>query len=203
MNLLGFMVEEYTGQKLETLINELVFEPLKMKRSGMIWQKDFDNNYALGHDANEKLIGTQKRTSSRAAGSMVTTATDYAQFVIALLKKKGLSNASFKQMLNPQIEAASERGFGPLRDRFNNKYKNIKLSWGLGWGLFQAPAVGKAFFHTGHSEGWQNYCVIYSEKKIAIILMSNSDNFEPVADKILNLSIADTQSPLEWLGYFP
>ncbi len=104
-------------------------------------------------------------------------------------------------MLTPQIEVASEKGFGPLRDRFNNKYKNIKLSWGLGWGLFET-ADGQVFFHAGHTEGWQNYCVVYPKKKIAVVLMSNSDNFETVAAKILNLTIKDTQSPLEWYGYF-
>lgn len=201
MNLLGFVVEEHTNRKLEDLVREMVFEPLNMKRSGMIWQKDFENNYAFGYDKNETLIGAQKRTSSRAAGSMVTTATDYAQFVIAMMKQEGLSKSLFREMLTPQIEVASERGFGPLRDRFNNKYKNIKLSWGLGWGLFET-AAGKAFFHSGHTEGWQNYCVVYPKKKTAVILMSNSDNFEPVADKILSLSIRDTQSPLEWYGHF-
>ncbi|MEP6924760.1 MAG: serine hydrolase domain-containing protein [Pyrinomonadaceae bacterium] len=201
MNLLGFVVEEYTGQKLESLIQNLVFEPLKMRRSGMIWSADFENNYAVGHDSNGNVIGAQKRTSSRAAGSMVTTATDYAQFVMAVLKKDGLSKNTFEQMLKPQMIVSSERGFGPLRDKFNDKYKNIGLSWGLGWGLFQTPN-GHAFFHGGHSEGWQNYCVAYPKKKTAIILMSNSDNFEPAANKILSLAIADTMSPLEWFGYF-
>jgi len=201
MNLLGFVVEEHTGQKLEDLVREMVFEPLNMRRSGMIWQKDFENNYAFGYDKNETLVGAQKRTSARAAGSMVTTATDYAQFVMVMMKKEGLSKKLFREMLTPQIEVTSERGFGPLRDRFNNKYRNIKLSWGLGWGLFETTD-GKAFFHGGHTEGWQNYCVIYPKKKTAVILMSNSDNFETVADKILSLSIRDTQSPLEWYGYF-
>jgi CubicO group peptidase (beta-lactamase class C family) len=82
MNLLGLIVEEHTGQKLETLVDGLVFAPLGMKRSGMIWRKEFEDNYAFGHDKNQTLIGAQKRTSSRAAGSMVTTAADYALFVM-------------------------------------------------------------------------------------------------------------------------
>src|SRR5918996_537385 len=109
--------------------------PLGMKRSGMIWRKEFEDNYAFGHDKNQTLIGAQKRTSSRAAGSMVTTAADYALFVMALMKKKGLSKGSFDELLKPQIKVASERGFGPLRDRFEDKDKDIKLSWGLGLGL--------------------------------------------------------------------
>jgi len=201
MNLLGFIVEEHTGQKLETLVNELVFAPLGMRRSGMIWRKEFEDNYAFGYDKNQTLIGAQKRTSARAAGSMVTTAADYAEFVIALMKKKGLSKDSFDQLLKPQIKVASERGFGPLRDRFEDKYKGIKLSWGLGLGLFESHH-GKAFFHSGHSDGWQNYWVAYLDKKIAVVLMSNSDNFERVAAKILDSSIRGDTAPMEWLGYF-
>lgn len=202
INLLGFVVEERTGQKLEDIIEKIVFEPLKMRRSGMTWRRSFENDYAVGHDREGKTLGAQKRTSARAAGSMVTTAGDYAQFVLATMKKQGLSKKTIEEMLAPQIEVQSERGFGPLRDRFNNKYKNISLAWGLGWGLFETSDGGKAYFHAGHDDGWQNYCVVYPEKKTAVILMSNSDNFEPSADKILNLTIKDTKSPLEWFGYF-
>lgn len=201
LNLLGFVVEEHTNRKLEDLVEETVFEPLGMKRSGMIWRANFDDNFAFGYDKNETLVGAQKRTSSRAAGSMVTTAADYAQFVMAMMNKRGLSKKSFKEMFTPQIEVESERGFGPLRARFSGKYKNIKLAWGLGWGLFESKN-GQAFFHSGHTEGWQNYTVVYPKKKIAVVLMSSSDNFESVADRILNLTIRDTESPLEWLGYF-
>lgn len=202
INLLGFVVEEHTGRKLESLIEEAVFEPLKMRRSGMVWRESFEGNYAVGHDRDGKTLGAQKRTSARAAGSMVTTASDYAQFVLAVMKKQGLSKKTFQEIIAPQIEVQSERGFGPLRERFKNKYKNINLAWGLGWGLFETSDGGKAYFHGGHDDGWQNYCVVYPEKKTAVILMSNSDNFEPSADKILNLTIRDTKSPLEWFGYF-
>ena len=201
MNLLGFVVEEHTGQKLEVIVHDLVFAPLGMKRSGMVWRAEFDDNYAFGHDKSENLIGAQKRTSSRAAGSMVTTAVDYAQFVIALMKREGLAKTLFEQMLTPQIEVASQRGFGPLRDRFSSAYKSIGLSWGLGVGLFQTGR-GKAFFHSGHSDGWQNYWVAYPEQKIAVIFMSNSDNFETVADRLIGISIRSTKAPMEWLGYF-
>ncbi|MEP6925114.1 MAG: serine hydrolase domain-containing protein, partial [Pyrinomonadaceae bacterium] len=61
VNLLGFVVEEYTGQKLENLVKESVFEPLKMRRSGMIWAAGFENNYAVGHDTNGNVIGAEKR----------------------------------------------------------------------------------------------------------------------------------------------
>jgi hypothetical protein len=67
--------------------------------------------------------------------------------------------------------------------------------------LFKTP-YGKAFFHTGHSDGWQNYCVNYPDKEISVILLSNSDNFETATGKILETTIGDTWSPLKWLGYY-
>lgn len=201
MNLLGFIVEEYTGKTLETLAQELVFAPLGMTSTGMVWHKEFDQNFAMGHDSKDTVLGAQKRKEARAAGSMVTTTTDYAKFLIALQQKKGLSPALCNAMLTPQMKITSKRGFGPRRDSLTHQYDAIGLSWGLGIGLFISP-YGKACFHTGHTEGWQNYWVSFPEKGITIILMSNSDNFELSAKAILKESIGDVYSPLEWLGYF-
>ncbi len=201
MNLLGFTMEEYTGKKLADLAEELVFTPLSMKNTSMIWRTSFDANYALGYDQAGKVIGVKKTTSAKAAGSMTSAAADYAKFVQALLAKKGISARLFEEMRTPQIKIISKKGFGPERDSASHKYDSIELSWGLGVGLFTTN-YGKAFFHAGHDDGWQNYFVAYPEKKIAVVLMSNSANFEPVAAKILNASIGDRNSPLEWLGYY-
>jgi CubicO group peptidase (beta-lactamase class C family) len=200
MNLLGLTVEEATGKNLQILAKELVFDPLGMKRTGLIWQPAFESDYAIGHNAQGEPLGAQKRTSVRAAGSMVTTALDYAQFVNALLQKQGLSKAAYQQYFQPQIAVGSKAGFGPNRDVFDNAFQSMQLAWGLGWGLFQSPA-GFAFFHSGNTEGWQNYVVAYPKKKTAIILMSNTDNFEAVADQLLALDIGDRYSPVKWLGY--
>lgn len=88
-----------------------------------------------------------------------------------------------------------------MRDSITTEYDNMQLSWGLGVGLLKTP-YGKALFHTGHNEGWHNYFVAYPEKKTAIIFMSNSLNYGHVADKLLQVTIGDTVSPLKWLGFF-
>lgn len=203
MNLLGAIVEERTGKDLQTLFKEYIYEPLGMKHTAMVWQKEYDTDFAVGHDKNGKVIGAEKRSSARAAGSMVTTAADYSLFVADVLSKKGLSGKLYNEMLTPQISVTSKRGFGPLRDSMTNpgEFSNMQLSWGLGWGLFKTPH-GKALFHGGHSEGWQNYCVNYPEKGISIVLLSNSDNFELAAGKILATTIGDSWSPLKWMGYY-
>jgi CubicO group peptidase (beta-lactamase class C family) len=200
INLLGFLIEEHTGKKLEDIAREEVFAPLRMPRTSMIWQQSFENNFSFAYFKDGKKYGSERRESSRAAGSMTTTAQDYARFMINLMKEQGLKKSSYQQLLSPQIFVKSKRGFGPLRDSLTNENDAIKLAWGLGIGLFQSP-YGKAFFHTGHGDANQNYAVAFPEKGIAVIMLSNSENFETVSAQLLEACIGDKYSPLQWLGH--
>ena len=200
INLLGVMIEEYVGKPLEVIAREEVFGPLQMPYTSMVWEKAFENNFSFAYFKDGKKYGSERRQSSRAAGSMTTTATDYAAFMINLMKQKGLSKTSFKQMLSLQIPVTSKRGFGPLKDSLTTENDAIKLAWGLGIGLFQSP-YGKGFFHTGHGEANQNYAVAFPEKGIAVVLLSNSENFESISALIAKACIGDSYSPFKWLGH--
>lgn len=203
MNLLGFMIEEYMGRSLNGLAEAHVFKPFHMPNTSMIWETRFESNYAVGYDKEHRSLGMDKRPVPKAAGSMSTTALDYANFVTALLNKKALGKSYLSQMLSSQIRIWTNRGFGPQKDSITEKFQQIELSWGLGVGLYQSK-FGKAFFHTGHSDGWQNYFVAYPKGKTAIILMSNSSNFERMAGQILAICLAENTAPsnLEWLNYY-
>ena len=83
-----------------------------------------------------------------------------------------------------------------------DEYQDIHLSWGLGWGLFKTSYC-RAFFHTGHGFGWQNYTVTYIDMGIGIVMLSNSDNFESIAEEVAQKAIGDIYSPYDWLGYVP
>ncbi|MFC3158016.1 serine hydrolase domain-containing protein [Chryseobacterium arachidis] len=200
INLLGFMIEEYTGKKLEEIMNEEIFGPLEMRHTSMIWEDRFTDNFSNAYFKDGKKYGSERRESSRAAGSMSTTAKDYANFMINLMKRKGLTDKNYLQMLKPQIMVKSKRGFGPLKDSITNENDEIRLAWGLGVGLFASP-FGKAFFHTGHGDANQNYAVAFPENGTAVVILSNSENFEKNNAKILKLCIGDTYSPLKWLGH--
>ncbi|WP_312175742.1 serine hydrolase domain-containing protein [Chryseobacterium sp.] len=200
INFLGFMIEEFTGKKLEDIAREEAFGPLKMRQTDMIWQSKFENNFSNAYFKDGKKYGSERRESSRAAGSMSTTAKDYANFILNLMKRKGLSKKVYYEMLRPQIVVKSKRGFGPLKDSTTSENDAIRLSWGLGWGLFES-AFGKAFFHTGHGDANQNYVVAFPKIGTAIIILSNSENFENNSARILKLCIGDSYSPLKWLGH--
>ncbi len=201
--LLQMVIEEVTGKDLETLAQEKVFQPLGMNRTSYVWQSEFEGNYAFPHDEYGRPRGEKIQcTSPDAAGSMVTTASDYARLLVSILNATGQRKVTVDEMLQPQIAINYARMFGPDVWRTTDENQAIHLAWGLGWGRFDTPYV-RAIFHTGHSFGWQNYTVTFVEQGIGIVLLSNSDNFESVAAEIAKEAIGDTYSPYDWLGYIP
>lgn len=200
ISLLQMIVEKITGKGLELLSQEMVFEPLGMEHTSYVWQEKFEENYAVPHDQYERAKMLKRRRKADAAGSTQTTAGDYARFLLGILNAKGKREISMNTMLNTQIAIKSESMFGPGAWKDTDSNDQIKLSWGLGWGRFNTKH-GRAFFHTGHDFGWQNYTVTYFDKGIGVVLLSNSDNFESVAREIVEKTIGDEYSPFDWLGY--
>ncbi|UCC76068.1 MAG: beta-lactamase family protein, partial [Anaerolineales bacterium] len=162
IQLLQMVIEEITAKGLEDLAREKVFGPLGMGKSSYVWQPAYEDNCAVPHDEFGRPKRLQRRTGADAAGSMVTTAGDYAQFVIALLNATGQRKATIEEMLQPQIAISSTSMFGPGSWEDTDRDRRASLSWGLGWGRFDSDH-GRAFFHTGHDFGWQNYTVTYPD----------------------------------------
>jgi CubicO group peptidase (beta-lactamase class C family) len=201
--LLQMIVEVITGKDLEALAQEKIFQPFGMTRSSYIWQPQFEANYASPHDEFGRPRGEKiQRTKPDAAGSMVTTAGDYARFLVGMLNAKGQRKATMDEMLQPQIVINYKRMFGPDASTMTDENQDIHLAWGMGWGRFDT-SYGRAFFHTGNGIGWKNYTVTYADKGIGIVMLSNSDNFESVAEEIAKKAIGDVYSPYDWLGYVP
>jgi CubicO group peptidase (beta-lactamase class C family) len=201
--LLQMVIEKVTGKDLETLAQEKIFQPLGMDRTSYTWQDEFQDDLAYPHDEYGRTRGDEiRRRPPDAVGSLVTTAGDYARFLVGILNAEGQRKATVDEMLRSQIAIDYLRMLGPDAWTTTGKFHDLHLAWGLGWGRFDTP-FGRAFFHTGHSPGWQNYTVTYLDQGIGIVLLSNSDNFESIAGEIVKKAIGDVYSPFDWLGYVP
>src|SRR6185503_13782021 len=71
--LLQFVLEQITGENLETIAQERVFQPLGMKNTSYVWQNSFDTNICYGHNEKGEPYELKKRNEANAAGSMTTT----------------------------------------------------------------------------------------------------------------------------------
>jgi CubicO group peptidase (beta-lactamase class C family) len=202
MDLLQLLVETVTKQPLDAWMQTAVFKPLGMSHSSMTWQPAFDGNFANGYDEYGRNLGPQQRKHADAAGSLLTTITDYAHFLQAFAEGRGLSPKLAKEALRPQIAINFKHEFPPFEMTPTEENKAIRLSYGLGVGLYWSP-VGEAFFKEGHDDGWRNYFVYFTQAKSGMVLMTNSSNGEGLFKELLETVLKDTYTPIEWEGYTP
>ncbi len=202
IRLLQLVVEKILGKDLEQLAKERVFDPLDMNMTSYVWQKRFENNYCYGHTVNQKVIDKDTEDEPGAAGSMETTTVDYSKFLTKILELSSNNSKVTQQMFAPNIRINSKKQFGPMSLEKTNANDSIDLNYGLGWGILKSP-YGHGYFKEGHSEGFQHYSILFPEKQIGILLMSNSDNAERIYKEILELGIGDIYTPWYWEDYIP
>jgi CubicO group peptidase (beta-lactamase class C family) len=200
--LLQYVIERITGKNLEQLASELVFEPLQMRNTSYVWQDRFDDNYCNGHTTNQEVIAKDKSDEAQAAGSMETNLIDYSIFIKHILQLNKEKSTVTNIMFTPNFRIRTKAQFGPLSLEQTNENDTIQLSYGLGWGLLQSP-FGLGAFKEGHGEGFQHYTIIFPEKEIGIVILSNSDNAEGIFKKLLEITIADIYTPWKWENYIP
>jgi CubicO group peptidase (beta-lactamase class C family) len=201
INLLQMVIEAHTHRAVGDLMQERVFGPLRMSRTSMTWQKEFESDYALGYDTLGRSVGHNRRSSARAAGSADTDISDMARFAAAILQGRGLSASAREQMLSAQVRINSVHQFPTPTSDTTSRDAAIHLSYGLGWGLLTSPH-GRAYFKEGHDDdSWRNYMISFDGPKKAIIIMSNSAHAEEVFPALLADLMADVYTPAEWERY--
>jgi D-alanyl-D-alanine-carboxypeptidase/D-alanyl-D-alanine-endopeptidase len=197
---LQVVLEKKLGKSLEELMQEKIFLPLGMRTSSYHWLPQFEANYCFGHDGTGKVLDKDKDNEPRSASTLETTPADYARFLEATLQSKLLRPEPWQELFRTQVRIRSVRQMGPLARRDTTLHDDIKLGYGLGWGVLQSP-YGTGAFKEGHGDGFQHYSIVFPEQGIGVLLMSNSDNAESAFPELLRLTIADRFTPVDWENY--
>jgi CubicO group peptidase (beta-lactamase class C family) len=202
LRLLQQVIEAITGTPTRDLMRRRIFDRFGMRRTSMVWELAFESDFAYGYDERQQRVRFIRRQIADVAGSMQTTLSDYARFIEIVAQRKGVSRRMREAMLAPQIRIRSRRQFPTLSTETTDHNDAIRLSYGLGWGLFFA-GPGRALFKEGHDDGWQHYAVVFDERGTGMVLMSNSSNAEGIFPALLERILANTYTPIEWEGYVP
>jgi CubicO group peptidase (beta-lactamase class C family) len=173
-----------------------------MTRTSLVWRPELGPDRATGYDTDGKPVPESRRGSPDAAGSMTTTIRDWAALIAGLLRREVLPARAREAMLRPQIRIYSDHQFPVGSSEISHVNDAIRLSYGLGWGVFFTPH-GKAYFKEGHDDGVQSYCVSFETPRTAIVIMTNSDNGESIFKELLATLIGDTFTPSSWERYVP
>ena len=202
INLAQLVVETVTKKPVNELMREYIFTPDDMTRTSMVWEERFESDFANAYDENGRSLGPKRRKIADAAGLMQTTLHDYANFLAAILQGRNPDAKTRELMLSPQIAINSMHEFPSLNTETTTANKPIRLSYGLGWGLYFTP-YGKAFFKEGHDDGWRHYAVSFEKSGIGILIMTNSSNGEGIYKELLETLLRNKFTPIEWEGFTP
>ena len=82
---------------------EKLFNPLRINNTYYNWTDKIDEKqYAVEHDENGKPINYEKYTVANASANLLTTAQDYAKFLVYILNGASLSKKNYVEFLKVQ-----------------------------------------------------------------------------------------------------
>jgi len=190
------VVETVTGKSLTPLMEDDLFGPLGMTRTGMIWEPRFESDFANGYDEHGKSLGPQKRSKPGAAGFMQTTLHDYATFLSAIMRYQVLNPKTTAEMFKSVVMIHSVHQFPSLAPETTTAHDAIQLSAGLGWGLYTS-AYGNVFFKGGYDDGWRHQGLCFSNGD-GLLIMTNSSNGDQIFKPLFDSILGNTSYPFDW-----
>jgi CubicO group peptidase (beta-lactamase class C family) len=197
--LLQFILEEMTDKGFNKLAKEKIFLPLGMTNTSFVWERRFDDNFAVNLRTGLRRFLEGTKTFPNAAYSLLTNTADYAKFLLAVMNGSDLKSKTLEMMLEPQVDITSKSLHAPQGTN-PRIHETIHLAWSMGWGRFHCPQ-GEAIFHVGFEDGCDNYAVVFLDRKIGIVIQSVIFGRKGVAPLIVKELIGDIYSPFSWLQY--
>ena len=147
-----------------------------MKDTHFYWTPEInENDFAKEHDENGKPILYKKYYTTNAAANLMTTANDYAIFLIHIMNGAGLSDDLYSEFLKPQV----------------NEKTGIDRNLGMQL-LTKLPNNEFALIHTGGDLGTKAIAIALPNSKRGLVLLSNSENGMVLWQKIISEYFGET-----------
>lgn len=196
MEYLKKAIENKSNKSLITLMDSLIFNPLIMNSSRLIWDSSqHETRLAKYHNREGELYEIKKRTNPVASDDLCTTIDDLTKFALHIMDNQGgLNDNYFNQMVT-------------INTRINKRY-----GFGLGWEVVPDLPNGEyAMVHGGSDQGVKARILILPKSKSAFIAFANGDNGQPIIDRLMvnRLKYGDTiiskmYAPIIWrIIYLP
>jgi len=209
--LLQRAMEQVSGQGFSTLANELVFKPLHMTSSAMMWKPELAARFALPHDRRGELRKDWERTAKSfheiaQKKSQNIDAWKYADYAAAtketgrpLLPNWMLPNGA-ASMVTTAADYAKFLAAAIRNSEIAQEQIKIRpsLGWGLGWGI-ERPKGRQYVWQWGDNGGYKNFVAAEQSTGDAVFVFTNGDSGRQVYDRIVTHSTGHDHPALHWL----
>lgn len=185
---LAKVIEVILHKPYEQYMEEMVFEPLKLKRTFTSYKSngDWPTNYAVGIDVFGKDVNKWKNLEPWPAAGINTTAADYATLITAIFGGKYVSSDRIREMLKPAVRLWQNNPaayYGPGFEVIYSGNDTIIAQGGSNAGF----------------KGWMFYSVA---RKCGFVYLSNSDGGRVMAEKLSELTVGFDLTPRFKDDYF-
>jgi CubicO group peptidase (beta-lactamase class C family) len=175
--LLGAIIEKVSGQPYEAFLQQSIFTPLNMKNTGY---DHSPNTMAVGYNDNYPKDTSpapyMDMSTVYAAGEIYSTIEDLYRWDTALSTEQLVPRAYLDQMFAPHV-AIPDAQFTSF---MNNSTSYSGYSYGYGWFVGGKLHGHPVNFHYGLIWGFSSINAQIPDNQITIIVLSNSDNVDPV-----------------------
>lgn len=158
MEYLRHAMEHKFHRLLEQLADSIIFHPLGMNDTHLVWDDSMQEKFAVPHNAKGEPLPIVKNSEPSAADQLKTTVGDYSKFLSWMLKGADLSKSLFRQLTTPAAR---------IKD---NKFM------GLGWVIYPDCKGEVALSHSGIDPGANTIAFLLPKSKRALLIFTNSDN---------------------------
>ncbi|MDB4923547.1 serine hydrolase [Mucilaginibacter sp.] len=159
MEYLRHALEHKFHRSLEQLADSLIFRPLHMTDTHLIWNERMLSHFAVAHNAKGEALEVIKNQEPSAADQLKTTVADYSKFMIWVMNGAGLSKALFQQMTSPLAKINDDKFMG------------------LGWAVYpRLPGGQYGLSHSGQDPGVNTIAFILPKMKRGLLIFTNSEN---------------------------
>jgi CubicO group peptidase (beta-lactamase class C family) len=120
-----------------------------------------------------------------AAASLLTTANDYAKFLLRVVAKPpapglDLTEATRRAMLTAHVRL------------------NSALYWGLGWGI-QRDKYGEVLWHWGANNSFRNFVIADPANSRAVVVLTNSENGPRIYERVITAVTGHDHPAFLWI----
>lgn len=153
---------------LNTLIQEYVFGPLQMKHSSMVWNDQVAAHRVDGHIKGEVKAGwgiSADKPGLYASYSLQSEALDYAHFLMALMRSRGLSSKSARDLFDIQIRSKTEQ-----------------RAWGLGIEIEELGNGKLLYKHGGFNNNFSSGYTFSKDTRSGFVFFANNDSGNKLND---------------------
>jgi CubicO group peptidase (beta-lactamase class C family) len=205
------VAEKLTDKPFGRLMREQVLDPLGMKHSSYVWQREFASSMAAGYDGQEKRLDVQAAIGRR-------TEVIAQEWGKPLTEWRYEDSARAVQLVNPQwpvlplymvpnaaasllttvgdyarfltqVVAPPQGGVNlsaaSRKQMLSPQVRlNSALQWGLGWGI-QRDEYGEVLWHWGANNSFRNFVIADAVNGRAIVVFTNSENGPRIYERVI------------------